>query len=712
MTREGELLDSTGIDVSLDPRGQSYPACGSNGDMFMVSFHTYRCDSAYRDIYVARVSPEGEVIDTNGFPVCTADADQHKSKVSYGNGYFLVTWEDERDFDNSGYDIYGARVTPDGAVLDPDGVGIAASSFWERGPDLGWNGEAFMVVWEKGNYGMHWDICAARIDTSGEALDSSQLTISTSCDAQLAGNSDWSGSSYLAIWQEKGDLYGTRVNWYGDIVDSATIQVCSYSETQGRPDLVWGDGNFFAVWEDFRNLSFDIYGARIDSGGTVVDASGLPIRVDPATDQRRPAITFDGGNYLVVWQQMLDSTEANYRIEGLRVSSEGAPLDPQPLLLSQGDKGSFPDVSFGGGTYLAVWLDANFWDIHGALIDPNGTVSPTIGIRIAGGLQENPAVASDGDDFLVVWQDCGTHWPDADIVATRVTSSGEVLDFGGIIISMTADAAEELPSVTFDGTNYVVAWRRTTGGAGELRTSRVRPDGMVLDPGGISISEISPYSDVSVSLGPTNDGPTDGNAQSFVLYSKYQPEPYNALRMFGTFFWGEPEPNLPPEPFSLLVPPDQDTVVKPVFLDWEDAYDPNPNDRVTYAAYVSTSEQFTPESTLVIDSLTSSECYVSPEQTGRLYRWRVKAQDTWGESCWSHQTWSFDLENYGDANGDGKIDAGDAIYLLNYLFRQGPPPEPLASGDINGDCEVNASDVIYIINYLFRQGPAPQAGCA
>jgi hypothetical protein len=62
------------------------------------------------------------------------------------------------------------------------------------------------------------------------------------------------------------------------------------------------------------------------------------------------------------------------------------------------------------------------------------------------------------------------------------------LDPSGIIISMTADAAEELPSVVFDGANYVVAWRRTIGGAAELRVSRVRPDGVVLDPGGISIS--------------------------------------------------------------------------------------------------------------------------------------------------------------------------------------------------------------------------------
>jgi hypothetical protein len=357
-------------------------------------------------------------------------------------------------------------------------------------------------------------------------------------------------------------------------------------------------------------------------------------------------------------------------------------------------------------------MDANLWDIHGALVETDGTVGSVIGIRIAGGLQQNPAVASDGNAFLVVWEDCGTHWPNADIVATRVTSGGEILDPSGIIISMTADAAEELPSITFDGTNYLVAWRRTTGPAGELYASRITPEGVVLDPGGILISEISPYSGICISFGPSSGELIDPKRQSLMLYSKYEAEPYNSPRIFGALFWGEPEPNLPPEPFSLLLPVDQDTVIRPVFLDWEDAYDPNPSDQVRYTVYVSSSEQFHPESTLVVDSLSSSQCYLAPEEDGLLYWWKVKAQDRWDEARWSNQTWNFALESYGDVNQDGKVDPGDAVYLINYLFREGPAPQPLAAGDVNGDCEVNAGDVMYMINYLFKEGPRPQAGCA
>ncbi|NIN00726.1 MAG: hypothetical protein GTO24_22370, partial [candidate division Zixibacteria bacterium] len=68
--------------------------------------------------------------------------------------------------------------------------------------------------------------------------------------------------------------------------------------------------------------------------------------------------------------------------------------------------------------------------------------------------------------------------------------------------------------------------------------------------------------------------------------------------------------------------------------------------------------------------------------------------------------------NYGDANGDGAVGAADVIFLINYLFRNGPPPNPLASGDENGDCEVNPADAVYLLNYLFRGGPPPREGCA
>ena len=61
----------------------------------------------------------------------------------------------------------------------------------------------------------------------------------------------------------------------------------------------------------------------------------------------------------------------------------------------------------------------------------------------------------------------------------------------------------------------------------------------------------------------------------------------------------------------------------------------------------------------------------------------------------------------GDANGDELIDLGDAVYLLNYLFKGDAPPDPLAAGNANCDLVVDLADVVYLLNYLFKGGPPP-----
>jgi hypothetical protein len=65
----------------------------------------------------------------------------------------------------------------------------------------------------------------------------------------------------------------------------------------------------------------------------------------------------------------------------------------------------------------------------------------------------------------------------------------------------------------------------------------------------------------------------------------------------------------------------------------------------------------------------------------------------------------------GDYNGDGYLNVDDIVFLLGYLFKQGPAPEPLCRGDVNCNGDIEAGDMIYLINYFFRYGPAPCFEC-
>ncbi len=61
----------------------------------------------------------------------------------------------------------------------------------------------------------------------------------------------------------------------------------------------------------------------------------------------------------------------------------------------------------------------------------------------------------------------------------------------------------------------------------------------------------------------------------------------------------------------------------------------------------------------------------------------------------------------GDANADGEVNVADVVYLINYIFKSGPPPASDWASDANGDGNVNVGDAVYLINYIFRSGPAP-----
>jgi hypothetical protein len=66
----------------------------------------------------------------------------------------------------------------------------------------------------------------------------------------------------------------------------------------------------------------------------------------------------------------------------------------------------------------------------------------------------------------------------------------------------------------------------------------------------------------------------------------------------------------------------------------------------------------------------------------------------------------------GNANADSLVDLGDIVFLLNYLYKNGPEPCVVEAADPNADCAVDLGDAIYLINFLFRGGSSPQFGCA
>ncbi len=71
----------------------------------------------------------------------------------------------------------------------------------------------------------------------------------------------------------------------------------------------------------------------------------------------------------------------------------------------------------------------------------------------------------------------------------------------------------------------------------------------------------------------------------------------------------------------------------------------------------------------------------------------------YGEGCFS--------PSCGDVNFDYVVNVSDAVWIINYVFAGGPPPNPMDSGDVNCGGSVNVSDAVWIINYVFVNGFTP-----
>lgn len=62
----------------------------------------------------------------------------------------------------------------------------------------------------------------------------------------------------------------------------------------------------------------------------------------------------------------------------------------------------------------------------------------------------------------------------------------------------------------------------------------------------------------------------------------------------------------------------------------------------------------------------------------------------------------------GDVNNSGVITSADIIYLVNFVFKGGPPPLPVPSeGDVNCSSTITSADIIFLVNYVFKGGPVP-----
>jgi hypothetical protein len=225
--------------------------------------------------------------------------------------------------------------------------------------------------------------------------------------------------------------------------------------------------------------------------GYFIDGQGKGIMpqftVASGSDTETPgkSIGFDGTNYLLVALSNGGSGLIGVTISG---SGTGKILNTfQIVALPQGSQFTNPAIAYDGTNYLIVFQQNG--QIFGIRVSPSGNVldGPN-GFSISTGSSNwAPVVAFDGTNYLVAWEKFMSNY---DIYGARITKAGQSL---GELPIFLAIGEQVEPSIAFDGNNYMVVWRDTRSGSGpsndtDIYGTRVTKDGTILDPAGIPVS--------------------------------------------------------------------------------------------------------------------------------------------------------------------------------------------------------------------------------
>lgn len=284
--------------------------------------------------------------------------------------------------------------------------------------------------------------------------------ISTAMGMQIYPIVDWDGNNHLVVWQD--DREGEML-WkvYGQLVDTLGNLVGSNFSTGiagCTPALAWGETNYLVVGGMGK-----IYGGMVSPLGEPVGSS-FTISEGAGVGF---AVGWDEINYLALWQY-------NLNIYGQLVNTLGELVGSEIPVSIVANSQQYPAVAWDGANYFIVWEESRdgFWYIYGQMVSPSGDL---VGgnFAVSTGIGKYPDVEWGDSNYLVVWE------AGSDIYGQIVDTSGALV--GSEIAISTEQHSQGSPAVAWDGINYFIVWRDSRNGGRDIYGQMVTPSGELID---------------------------------------------------------------------------------------------------------------------------------------------------------------------------------------------------------------------------------------
>ena len=210
------------------------------------------------------------------------------------------------------------------------------------------------------------------------------------------------GTNYFMVWKEfNGDVNGQFISTSGNLVGTyftiGTNVTMEHSDVYG---LCFGDTTYLVIFVKTDSL---LYGQMVSKSGNLI---GGQIQIS-SNYAREISLAYDGTNYLVTWVD--DGNDKD--IYGQFVSKTGSLVGSNFLI----DGGPYysdnpTSLAFDGTRYLLAYHESStstgsdpVWTLLGRFITTSGSLQDTITICDSIEHPMIPSVAFDGNNYLITW---------------------------------------------------------------------------------------------------------------------------------------------------------------------------------------------------------------------------------------------------------------------------------------------------------------------
>jgi probable HAF family extracellular repeat protein len=430
------------------------------------------------DIYAARYDADGNLIDTSPIVVSEALYEQYSPHVAWNGQNWLVVWITKRPTNQFWLDIYAARVAPDGRVLDATPIVISMTPDSSGNPTylrVASDGVNWSVIFGTGS--SNSSILGVRVANDGSLIDPTPKVLyqDVNFTAPFWADLAYANDQFLLVWAyTTGSTHSIRAERLSANLDpvGAPFKV-NFNGSDGTAARVASDGsNFLVVWREDRFAYSEIFAARVNSAGQVLDANGIKLWGSPG-EYSLPfnvALCWDGTNYVAAYHGR--PVQGGESIFASRVSPFGTASSPIPVVLNNGSAQPGVGALVAGGAQI-VWVDGSLsadGDIFGARLAADGTLGTPSPTSLAAPRQtQTRFTKTETGDFAYVYR--STISGESSIYLQRLNASGEPLGDPTLVVS--GPEAIITPAVAWNGAHYLVVWELST----QIYGRRVAADG-------------------------------------------------------------------------------------------------------------------------------------------------------------------------------------------------------------------------------------------